>query len=126
VFGAAQLARDAILLTPRQQSRDGKATKTGTPSGHGARLLGHVFALERVTCPLGRRGSLHIMAASTQESVIMRILRHLQLASVPPPRAPARCRQECFACASTDDVWRGSRGDVRGAALRKGRRSHSV
>jgi hypothetical protein len=49
------------------------------------------------TCPLCRRGSLRIIAAITQESVITRILRHLQLASVPPPIAPARCRQELFA-----------------------------
>jgi hypothetical protein len=37
------------------------------------------------------------MAAIPQESVSTRILRHLTLASVPPPIAPARCRQERFA-----------------------------
>jgi hypothetical protein len=47
--------------------------------------------------PFCRRGSLRIIAAITQESVITRILRHLKLASVPPPIAPARCRQEIFA-----------------------------
>jgi hypothetical protein len=46
--------------------------------------------------PLCRRGALRIIAAITQESVITRILRHLKLASVPPPIAPARCRQELF------------------------------
>jgi hypothetical protein len=49
------------------------------------------------TCPFCQRGSLRIIAAITQESVITRILRHLQLASVPPPIAPARLRQEIFA-----------------------------
>ena len=49
------------------------------------------------TCPLCRRGALRIMAAITQESVITRILRHGKLASVPPPLAPAHCRQEKFA-----------------------------
>jgi hypothetical protein len=49
------------------------------------------------TCPLCRRGSLRIIAAITQEAVITRILRHLKLASVPPPIAPARCRQEICA-----------------------------
>jgi hypothetical protein len=34
------------------------------------------------------------LATFTQESVITRILRHLQLASVPPPIAPARLGQE--------------------------------
>ena len=61
------------------------------------RLLGRVFALDLVTWPFCRRGSLRIIAALTHESVITRILRHLQLASVPPPMAPARCRQELFA-----------------------------
>jgi hypothetical protein len=36
------------------------------------------------------------LATFTQESVITRILRHLKLASVPPPIAPARLRQEIF------------------------------
>ncbi len=49
------------------------------------------------TCPFCHRGSLRIIAAITHESVITRILRHCKLASVPPPIAPARCRQEIFA-----------------------------
>jgi hypothetical protein len=36
------------------------------------------------------------LATFTEESVITRILRHLKLASVPPPIAPARLRQEIF------------------------------
>jgi hypothetical protein len=56
-----------------------------------------VFDLDMATCPFCRRGSLRIIAAITHESVMTRILRHLKLASVPPPRAPARCRQEIFA-----------------------------
>jgi hypothetical protein len=89
--------RAAIVPTPRQQGVDGEETKTGTPSWNWARLLGRVFDLAMATCPLCRRGSLRIIAAITQESVITRILRHLKLASVPPPIAPARCRQELFA-----------------------------
>ena len=89
--------RAAIIPTPRQQGVDGEHTKTGTPSWHWARLLGRVFDVAMATCPFCRRGSLRIMAAITQESVITRILRHLQLASVPPPIAPARLRQEIFA-----------------------------
>jgi hypothetical protein len=49
------------------------------------------------TCPFCRRGALRLIAAITQESVITRILRHLKLASLPPPITPARCRQEIFA-----------------------------
>jgi len=55
-----------------------------------------VFDLDMATCPLCRRGSLRIIAAMTQESVITRILRHLKLASVPPPIAPARFYQATF------------------------------
>lgn len=36
------------------------------------------------------------MAAITPEAVIPRLLRHLQLAAVPPPIAPTRVRQEPF------------------------------
>jgi hypothetical protein len=61
------------------------------------RLLSRVFDLDMATCPFCRRGSLRIIAAITQESVITRILRHLKLASVPPPIAPARLSQEIFA-----------------------------
>jgi len=87
--------RGAILPTPRQQGLDGEEPHTGTPYWPWARLLGRVFGLEMRTCPFCRRGSLHIIAVITQESVITRILRHLQLASVPPPIAPARYRQAC-------------------------------
>ena len=89
--------RGAILPTPRQQGLDGEEAHTGTPHWPWARLLGRVFGLEMRTCPFCRRGSLHIIAVITQESVITRILRHLQLTSVPPPIAPARCRPEIVA-----------------------------
>ena len=85
--------RDAIIPTPRQQGVDGNETRTGTPRWSWASLLGRVFDLAMATCPWCRRGSLRIIAAMTQESVITRILRHLKLASVPPPIAPARVRQ---------------------------------
>jgi len=102
--------RAAIIPTPRQQGVDGEQTKTGTPYWDWARLLGRVFDVDIATCPFCRRGSLRIIAAILpplrgrrepcdlhQESVMTRILRHLQLASVPPPIAPARLRQELIA-----------------------------
>jgi hypothetical protein len=85
--------RGAIRPTPRQQGLDGEEAQPGTPYWPWARLLGRVFGLEMRTCPFCCRGSLHIIAVITQESVITRILRHLQLASVPPPITPARYRQ---------------------------------
>src|SRR2546430_2429822 len=85
--------RGAIRPTLRQQGVDGEETPTGTPYWPWARLLSRVFGLDMSTCPFCRRGSLRIIAVITQESVITRILRHLQLASVPPPMAPARGRQ---------------------------------
>src|SRR5712691_8306053 len=92
-------------------------TKTGTPYWTWARLLGRVCDLDRATGPLCRRGALRIMAAITQESVIRRLVRQLQRASVPPPIAPARCRQEICAFASAHDPWRALVGDVRAAAV---------
>jgi len=89
--------RGAIIPTPRQQGVGGNEANTGIPRWSWARLLGRVFALDMATCPLCRRGSLRIMATITHEAVITRILRHLNLASVPPPIAPARSRQETFA-----------------------------
>jgi hypothetical protein len=89
--------RDAIIPTSRQQGMDGAETKTGTPYWNWARLLGRVFHLAMATCPLCRRGSLRIIAAMTQEAVVTCILRHLNLAAIPPPMAPARCRQAQFA-----------------------------
>src|SRR4029450_3920483 len=80
--------REAIRPTPRQQGVDGADTPTGTPYWHWARLLGRVFALEMAICPWCHGGALRIIAVITQESVLMRILRHLQLAAVPPPIAP--------------------------------------
>jgi len=58
-----------------------------------------VFALELATFPWCRRGALRLIAVITQESVMARILRHLQLASVSPPIAPARACQESYAFA---------------------------
>jgi hypothetical protein len=75
---------------------DGEEAKTGTPYWYWSRLLGRVFDLDMATCPFCHRGALRIIAAITQESVITRIVRHFQLTSVPPPIAPARCRQELF------------------------------
>jgi hypothetical protein len=71
--------------------------KTGTPYWTWAWLLGRVFRLDMMTCPFCQQGSLRLIAAIIHESVITRILRHLNLASVPPPIAPARYRQELFA-----------------------------
>ncbi len=99
--------RAEIIPTPRQQGADGEETKTATPYWHWARLMGRVFDLgtclpplcgRREPCDLSfcRRGSLRIIAAITHEEVITRILRHLKLASIPPPIAPAHCRQELF------------------------------
>ncbi len=46
-----------------------------------------------------------------------RILPRLKLASVPPPIAPARCRQARFAFGEAHDPWRGLVGDVRAATV---------
>ena len=103
--------RGAIRPPLRQQGLDGAETHPATPYWPWARLLGRVFGLEMRTCPLCRRGSLHLIAVITQEAVSTRILRHLQLASLPPPLAPARGRQETCACDEAHNPWRGPIGD---------------
>jgi hypothetical protein len=104
--------RRAIRPTPRQQGLDGAEAYTGTPYWPWARLLGRVFGLDMATCPFCRRGSLRIIAVITQESVITRILRHLQLASIPPPIAPARGHQEIAAFDEAAAPWCRPIGDV--------------
>ncbi len=81
VSGATQHVSRCDHPHTAPQGVDGEETKTGTPYWHWARLLGRVFDLALATCPVCRRGSLRIIAAITQESVIRRILRHLKLAS---------------------------------------------
>ncbi len=106
--------RGATTPTPRQQGVDGHEANTGTPRWSWARLLGRMFDLDIATCPFCRCGALRIIATLTQESVITRILRHLKLATVPPPTAPARSRQATFDwVASAHDVARGLVSDVR-------------
>ena len=88
--------RGAITPTPRQQGVEGDETTTELPRWSWARLLKRVFALDMATCPFCGQGSLRIIAAITQAEVIRKILRHLKLATDPPPLAPARARQATF------------------------------
>ena len=63
-------------------------------------LLKRVFAFDLERCPACGRGTLRIIAAITRADVIRKILRHLKLATDPPPIAPARACQATFAWAS--------------------------
>ena len=83
--------RAQIIPSPRQRGVDSEEAKA--PYWSWVRLLGRVFDLDMASCPFCRRGTLQIISAITQEEVTTRILRHLKLASVPPPIAPARLRQ---------------------------------
>lgn len=56
---------------------------------------------------LCRRGVLSLSAALTYEAVITRILRHLKLAAISPPMAPARTRQATFDWVVYDTPQRG-------------------
>jgi hypothetical protein len=68
------------------------APAAGNPSPYWnwARLLKRVFAFDLERCPACGRGTLRIIAAITHAEVLRKILRHLQLATDPPPIAPAR------------------------------------
>jgi hypothetical protein len=66
-------------------------------------LLKRVFSIDMAHCPVCQQGRLRIIAAITDRSVIMKILRHLKLAVDPPPIAPAQ--QAAFAGAFSSP-WR--------------------
>jgi hypothetical protein len=59
-----------------------------------------VFTFDMERCPACRRGTLRLIAAITQAEIIRKILRHLKLATGPPPLAPARACQATFAWGS--------------------------
>ncbi len=54
------------------------------------RLLKWVFSIDMERCPVCQQGTLRIIAATMERSVIQKSLRHLKLAVDPPPIAPAR------------------------------------
>jgi hypothetical protein len=89
--------RTQVIPNLRQRGVESEEAKTKAPYWSWTRLLGRVFNLDMASCPFCRRGVLHLISAITQEEVTTRILRHLKLASVPPPIAPARLCQATFA-----------------------------
>src|SRR5712692_5729996 len=103
--------RNPALQNPILSS---SATPRSARYGWCSSLSVNVRGLYMATCPFCRRSALRIIVAMTQESVLTRLLRHLKLASVPPPIAPARVRQATFDwIAYAHDIARGFRGDVR-------------
>ncbi len=92
--------RRLITPTPRQQGMEAPEASSASPRWGWARLLKRVFAFDMERCPACGRGTLRIIAAITQTEVIRKILRHLKLATDPPPIAPARACQATFAWAS--------------------------
>jgi hypothetical protein len=87
--------RGAIIPTPRQQGLEESDASTPSPHWSWARLLKRVFAMDMERCPVCQQGTLRIIAAITEVSVIKQILRHLKLAVDPPLIASAR--QAAFA-----------------------------
>jgi hypothetical protein len=59
-----------------------------------------VFAIDMARCPRCQQGTLRIIAAITEGSVIKKILRHLKLAVDPPSIAPARQAAFVWDCSS--------------------------
>jgi hypothetical protein len=88
----SQLGR-LITPTPRQQGVAAPEASSASPHWSWARLLKRVFAFDLERCPACSRETLRIIAAITQGEVIRKILRHLKLATDPPPIAPARVCQ---------------------------------
>ena len=82
--------RAAIIPTPRQQGMQAPDDHPHSPNWTWARLLKRVFAIDMERCPVCQQGTLRLIAAIMERSVIEKILRHLKLAVDPPPIAPAR------------------------------------
>ncbi len=73
-------------------------------------MLKRVFAMDMERCPVCQQGTLRIIAAITEVSVIKQILRHLKLAVDPPLIASAR--QAAFAW-DVSSLYRALTADVR-------------
>ena len=82
--------RAAIIPTPRQQGVEEPAGSTASPNWTWAQWLKRVFSIAMAHCPVCQQGRLRIIAAITDRSVIMKMLRHLKQAVDPPPIAPAQ------------------------------------
>jgi hypothetical protein len=82
--------RAAIIPTPRQQGLEAPDSHTASPNWTLAHLLKRIFSIDMERCPVCQQGTLRIIAAIMERSVIQKILRHLKLAVDPPPIAPAR------------------------------------
>ncbi len=87
--------RSAIIPTPRQQGVEEPEGRHHAPNWTWARLLKRVFSIDMERCPVCQQGTLRIIAAIMERSVIQKILRHFKLAVDPPPSAPAQ--QAAFA-----------------------------
>ena len=72
--------RGVIIPTPRQQGLEEPDASTPSPHWSWARLLKRVFAIAMARWPRCQQGTLRIIAAITEGSVIKKILRHLKLA----------------------------------------------
>jgi hypothetical protein len=88
-------------LGPLRTGKNASTSMAHTTGGRCWHLTGaHAGVAKQRTARLGRQpGDAGTRGEETnaQESVITRLLRQCKLASVPPPRAPARVRQATFA-----------------------------
>ena len=66
--------RSAIIPTPRQQGVEEPDASPPSPYWGWARLLKRVFAIDMARCPVCQQGTLRIIAATTEGSVIRKIL----------------------------------------------------
>ena len=66
--------RAAIIPTPRQQGVKESEGRTPSPNWTWARLLNRVFSIDMERCPVCQQGTLRIIAAITEVSVVKKIL----------------------------------------------------
>ena len=86
------LTRAQIKEKEKQENKDPNENASLLKKSSWAKLLARVFGVDVSKC-VHCNGKMKIIASIKDPPVIKRILTHLGLSPIPPPLAPARCRE---------------------------------
>ena len=85
------LTRAQIKEKEKQENKDSDEN-TSLKKSSWAKILARVFEIDISKC-VHCNGKMKIIASIKDPPVIKKILTHLGLSPIPPPLAPARCRE---------------------------------
>ena len=86
------LTRAQIKAKEKEEKNKDPDEKTPIKKSSWAKILARVFDIDISKC-VHCNGKMKIIASIKDPPVIKRILTHLGLSPIPPPLAPARCRE---------------------------------